>query len=54
MTTTFVELSEKLKRFDEVYLLEILGITSDEIVERFQDTIDERYDQLLKEVEDSE
>ncbi len=52
MTITFVELSEKLKRFDEVYLLEILNINSDDIVERFQDIIDERYDQLLQEVED--
>lgn len=48
------ELSEKLKREEETSLLEILNITSEDIVERFYDKIEEKYDQLYEEFEEEE
>lgn len=51
MTLTFEELKEKLQRVDEVTLLELLDIHSDDIIERFEDYIEERQEQLMKEIE---
>lgn len=48
---TLQELQERLKRLDELSLLELLDVTSEEIVEMFVDRIDERFDQLLSEVD---
>jgi hypothetical protein len=48
---TLQELQERLKRLDELSLLELLDITSEEIVEMFIDRIEERFDQLMKEVD---
>lgn len=45
------ELKEKLKRIDEVTLLELLDITSDDIVVHFEDFIEEQYDKLIREIE---
>jgi len=44
------ELLSHLERWDEVYLLERLGITSEMLVERFSDLIEERFDSLEGEV----
>lgn len=49
---TYWELKEQLKRVPEVDLLELLEISSEDIVERFQDLIEERYEQLEKELQD--
>ena len=49
---TFVELQEKLMRYDEVSLLELLNITSEDLVARFSDVIEERFDYLLTQVDD--
>jgi hypothetical protein len=51
MNITFEELKEKLQRVDEVTLLELLEIRSDEIVERFEDYIEEQQDKLMREIE---
>lgn len=48
---TLQELQERLKRLDELYLLELLDVTSEEIVEMFIDRIEERFDQLMDEVD---
>lgn len=45
---TLKELSDKLKRVDEISLLEVLDISSEEIVDRFQDFIEERYESLAE------
>jgi hypothetical protein len=45
------ELIELLKDEDEVSLLEMLEITSIDIVERFSDFIENKYDLLTKEKE---
>lgn len=51
MTITFEELKEKLQSVDEVTLLELLEIRSDDIVERFEDFIEEQQDKLMREIE---
>jgi hypothetical protein len=45
-------LIERLKKFDEVSLLELLDITSEEIIERFMDVIEKRREYLFGEVEE--
>ena len=35
MAITILDLFDKLKRLDEISLMEILGITSEELVDRF-------------------
>lgn len=39
-------------RLDEVLLLEVLNITSEDIVERFTDFIENKLDSLAEELED--
>jgi hypothetical protein len=51
MNLTFDELKEKLQRVDEVTLLELLEIRSDDIIERFEDFIEEQQDKLMREIE---
>ena len=52
MTLTFLELKERLARWDELDLIERLGITSADIVDKFEDLIDEKFDTLLQEEDD--
>lgn len=49
---TLVELADRLKHQDEVSLLETLQITADDLVNRFMDRIEEKYDELLEELDD--
>jgi len=51
---TLTDVFEKLKRLDELTLLEILEISSEEIVDRFQDLIEDKYDQLSEELDEEE
>ena len=48
---TFEELKEALNRLDEVTLLELLGIQSDDLVERFDDVIEKKQEYLTKELD---
>jgi hypothetical protein len=48
---TFEELKEALKRLDEVTLLELLGLQSDDLVDRFDDVIENKQEYLIKELE---
>lgn len=48
---TFEELKEALKRLDEVTLLELLGIQSDDLVDRFDDVIENKQEYLTKEIQ---
>ena len=48
---TLNELCERLKHIDEISLMEVLEINSDEIVDRFVDKIEERIDYLLLDFE---
>ena len=46
MALTLREILERLKSLDEVELLDILGINSEDIVERFIDVIEEKMESL--------
>lgn len=54
MPLTFYELLERLKKIDEVSLLEVLQLTSGDIVDRFEDRISDNYDYLIGELDDEE
>ena len=51
ITLTLPELRERLKSLDEVILLELLDISSEELVETFSDVIENNYIRLIKEVD---
>lgn len=46
---TYEEVLEKLKQLPEIDLLEVLEIYSDELVDRFPDKIEAKYNQLVNE-----
>ena len=54
MNRTFSELCEELKRIDETTLLELLEISSEEIVNKFEDKIEDRLDKLLYNIDSNE
>jgi uncharacterized protein YecA (UPF0149 family) len=45
---TLEELKERLSNFDEVTVLEILDIHSDELIEAFEDRIEDNIDKLKR------
>jgi hypothetical protein len=51
MTVLLEELKEKLERLDEVSLLELLNVSSKDLVLAFAETIEDNMDKFLKEVE---
>ena len=51
MPLTLVDIIDKLRMIDEVSLLEVLEITSEDIVDRFEDRIEERMDYLLEDLQ---
>ena len=51
MTLTLAELIEKLSVLDEVDIVELLDLTSSDILDRFEDVVEENYDKLIKEIE---
>ena len=53
MSLTFADMLARLKHIDETSLLETLNISAEDIVERFEDRIMERWDQLEEELEDA-
>lgn len=54
MSLTLEELLEKLKDIDEITLLERLNIKSDDLIERFADLIEDRFDEFNIEFEEEE
>ena len=46
MALTLEEIKERMKRWDELTLIEELSIRSEDIVERFDDIIEENADRL--------
>jgi len=54
MSLTLQEIAEKLKRYDEILLLELLEISADDIVDRFMDIIEEKADFLENDLEEEE
>ena len=49
---TLTDISNRLKEQDEISLLEILDISSEDIVDRFQDVIESRLEYFQKDLED--
>lgn len=45
------DLNEYLKAQDPTTLIELLGLSSEEILERFQDVVEDRLDYILGELE---
>jgi hypothetical protein len=37
--------------YDEVDILELLDLTSSDILDRFEDVVEDNYDKLIKEIE---
>lgn len=50
MSLTLVEVCDKLKEIDEITLLETLDITSEDIVERFVDVIEDNFEKIEKDL----
>ena len=53
MALTILDLFDKLKRL-EISLLEILNITAEDLVDRFEDRIEAMFDVLVDELDDTE
>jgi hypothetical protein len=49
---TLVDVKERLGHYDEVTLLEILDISSEDLLDRFEDFIEELYEELAEELDD--
>ena len=52
MSLTLPEIKTKLAQLNEVTLLELLQITSEELVDRFSDVIEDNAEYLEEELED--
>jgi hypothetical protein len=50
---TLEDIKDKLKQLDEVTLMETLEITSEDLVERFVDRIEQQQDTLENDFDDS-
>ena len=51
---TLADIINHLRRIDEISLLEVLDISSEDIVDRFGDRIEDKYDLLREDFEDEE
>jgi hypothetical protein len=49
---TIEEIKERLKGLDELTILELLDVTSEELVEFLTDQVEERYDILIEYLDD--
>lgn len=49
MALTYYDLLDKLKQLDELTIIEILNINSDELVDAFSEKANERLEQLQEE-----
>lgn len=55
MSLLLPELTDRLaQRFDIVTLLELLDVTSEQLLEAFQDRVAEKYEFLTEQLEESE
>lgn len=49
---TFTDVCDRLKQQDEISVLEVLEITSEELVDRFKDKVENKLDYFLEDLED--
>lgn len=52
MASTYYEILEKLEQLDEVTLLEVLDITSQDLVAKFSNRINDRLEELQEDFKD--
>jgi|TARA_R110001606_G_scaffold245943_1_gene394011 hypothetical protein len=52
MATTYYEILEKLEQLDEITLLEVLDITSQDLVAKFSNRINNRLEELQEDFRD--
>jgi len=52
MAYTLRDIIDKLKQYDEVMLLELLDISSEELLERFIDKVENNFEQLEELIND--
>jgi hypothetical protein len=50
MSYTFTEIKEQLSLLDELLVLEVLEINSTELVERFEDKIEDKLDKIIEDL----
>jgi hypothetical protein len=50
MSKTFTEVKEQLSLLDEITVLETLEINSTELVERFEDKVEDKLDQIIEDL----
>lgn len=51
---TLSDLQDRLRKIDEVSLLEVLNINSEDLVDRFVDYIEDNYEKLKEEFEEDD
>jgi len=49
---TFTDVCDRLKQQDEISVLEVLEINAEELVDRFKDRVEEKFDYLVEDLED--
>ena len=49
---TFTDVCDRLKQQDEISVLEVLEITSEELVDRFSDKVESKLDYFMEDLED--
>ena len=54
MSLTFADMVERLKQIDEISLLEILDLSAEDLVERFEDRILAKWEALEEELGDTD
>ena len=52
MAFTFKDVCDNLEKLDEVTLLEVLDISSEDIVAKFQDKIEDNFEELSEDLDD--
>ena len=50
MSKTFTEIKEQLSLLDEITVLETLEINPTELVERFEDKVEDKLDQIIEDL----
>ena len=50
MSKTFTEIKEQLSLLDEITVLETLEINSTELVERFEDKVEDNLEQIIEDL----
>ena len=50
MSKTFTEIKEQLSLLDEITVRETLEINSTELVERFEDKVEDKLDQIIEDL----